>query len=1022
MSSPVSPAPGESGEGARARAVAAPTGQVTLIFTDLQGSTELWEKLQSRMAEALAAHNAVMRGLIAKHQGYEVKTEGDAFMIAFASPTMAVRFALELQQQMATAMPEDIRRDTNGAELLVRMGIHTGEPICELDPTNGRMDYFGPMVNRSARISAAGHGGQILVSHAVREAATEELESALVKDLGEHRLKSLSRPERLFQVLPYELASRTYPPLKTLDHVATNLPYQQTTFVGRRTEITELTIAFREDKWNLLTLTGPGGTGKTRLSLRVGNELLDHYEGGVWFADLSECTTPDGVCAQVAAAFGVPIAGPEPPQQVIAAVLEYRKPLLLILDNFEQVVESCAAMIGMWMKRARTARFLATSRTLLGIAGEQEYRLEPMRTPPRLTRPRDRAADEGLDRGTVGIGTIDPEHDEEASRAQAELDASLGAQHAVRLSQFDVVRLFVERAREAQPGFTLTDENAPDVADICIELEGAPLAIELAAARVKILKPAQIVQKLSKKFELLRSSRRDLPKRQQTLEGAIDWSWDLLKPHERAALCQVCVFRGGLFLEQAEEVLDLSAFPEAPLAMDVVQALREQSLLSSVDTPAGLRLKMFQSIRAYAERKLVMQSTPTETRELELRHARCYAALAEHWDARRGGRDAAEAFDHLELECENLFAAQDRALTHHEPLLSARCILAVAVTMAIRGLSVERVPRLRATLEGVETTLAQAPKGSPVARALQSARSRLIVALCQACQDLGRWDEAQQLAEQAMTHAQSSDGGAAHHLGAALVQIGEMHRLRGRFDAALEAFDRAASEFRAAKAHAGEARALGGRGSVLWQQERFDEAIDCFTRASAVFEKLGNQGGTARNIGGQGLALASRGDPAAALACYDKAEAVYRGTRNKSALARTLGNRALALELSGDIEGALRCLHDAEALNREMGARASVARNVGNRGGLLLAKDAATALECFDDALRIHEELGNRQGVALAAERRGKALAALGRHEEARSAFERALNEYAAIGLGHTTNAQAVREALERGEGGGSTP
>ncbi|MCA1997688.1 MAG: adenylate/guanylate cyclase domain-containing protein, partial [Armatimonadetes bacterium] len=671
---------GPGGGSPSARAVAAPTGQVTLVFTDLQGSTELWEKLQSRMAEALAAHNSVMRGLIGKHGGYEVKTEGDAFMVAFASPTPAVRFAIELQERMAGAMPEDIRRDTGGAELLVRMGIHTGEPICEVDPTNGRMDYFGPMVNRSARIASAGHGGQILISHAVREAAAEQLESVLVKDLGEHRLKSLSRPERLFQILPYSLASRTYPPLKTLDHVATNLPYQQTTFVGRRAEIEEITAGARADKWTLLTLTGPGGTGKTRLSLRVGNELLDHYEGGVWFADLSDCTTEEGVCAAVAAAFGVPIAGPEPPRQVIAAVLEYRKPLLLILDNFEQVVESCAGLVGMWMKRARTARFLVTSRTLLGIAGEREMRLEPMRTPPRLRRARDPAAGEGLDAGTVGIGA-GAEDQDEASREAAAQDALLGAQHAVRLSGFDVVRLFVERAREAQPGFTLTDENAPDVADICIELEGQPLAIELAAARVKILKPAQIVQKLAKKFELLRSSRRDLPKRQQTLEGAIDWSWDLLKPHERAALCQVCVFRGGFFLEQAEEVLDLSAFPEAPMSMDVVQALREQSLLSSVETAAGMRLKMFQSIRAYAEKKLSMQATPTEVRELELRHARCYAALAEHWDARRGGRDAAEAFDHLELESENIFAAQERALALGETLLAARCVLAVAVTM-----------------------------------------------------------------------------------------------------------------------------------------------------------------------------------------------------------------------------------------------------------------------------------------------------------------------------------------------------
>lgn len=989
----------------------APTGQVTLVFTDLQGSTELWEKLQTRFAEALTAHNSVMRELISKHSGYEVKTEGDAFMVAFSSPTLAVRFAAELQERMSTAMPEDIRRDTGGAELLVRMGIHVGEPICELDPTNGRMDYFGPMVNRSARISAAGHGGQILVSHAVREAASEELESLLVKDLGEHRLKSLSRAERLYQVLPYSLASRTYAPLKTLDHVATNLPYQQTTFIGRRAEWSELTAAYKADKWALVTLTGPGGTGKTRLSLRIGNELLDHYEGGVWFADLSECTTPEAVCAQVAGAFGVPLAGPEPPEKVIAAVLEYRKPLLLILDNFEQVVESCAQMLGMWMKRARAARFLVTSRTLLGLAGEHEYRLEPMRLPPRLGRKAGPVAGEGLDAPAVHVGTGETDEEIEAAE-QAREDAELGAQHAVRLSQYDVVRLFVERAREALPSFTLTDENAPDVADICIELEGAPLAIELAAARVKILKPAQIVQRLAKKFELLRSSRRDLPRRQQTLEGAIDWSWDLLKDHERTALCQACVFRGGFFFEQAEEVLDLSEHADAPLAIDVVQALREQSLLSSSETPGGVRLKMFQSIRAYAESKWGMIATPAQVAGVELRHARCYAALAEHWDLRRGGREAAEAFDHLELECENIFAAQDRALKAGEGGLAGRCVLAAAVTMAVRGLSAERVPRLRGALAGVEEAITRTPGD----KGLEGLRARLMVALCQACQDTGKWDEAQALADRALALAEAGGGG--QHLGSALVQIGEMHRLRGRFDEALRTFDRAAEVFRAAKAPAGEARALGGRGSVLWHQERFDDAIGCFTRATALFEKLGNKGGEARNIGGQGLALASRGDAASALACYDKAEAVYRGTRNKSALARTLGNRALALEKAGDIAGALKCLADAESLNREIGARASVARNMGNRGELQLSTEPAAALACFDEAAAIHAELGNRQGVALAADRRGRALTALGRIAEARESFQRSIEEFAAIGLGHTTHAKAAQEALQRAKAG----
>lgn len=971
----------------------APTGQVTLVFTDLQGSTELWEKLQARFAEALAAHNAVMRSLIAKHGGYEVKTEGDAFMIAFDSPTRAVRFALELQERMATAMPDDIRRDTGGAELLVRMGVHTGEPICENDPTNGRMDYFGPMVNRSARISAAGHGGQILLSQAVREAAAEELEGALVKDLGEHRLKSLSRPERLHQALPYSLASRTYPPLKTLDHVATNLPYQPTTFVGRRAEWQELVAILKEGRAALVTLTGPGGTGKTRLSLRVGNELLDYFEGGVWFADLSECTTAQAVCAQVAAAFGVPLTGPEPPEQIIGAVLEYRKPHLLILDNFEQVVEPCALVLASWLKRARHARVLVTSRVLLGIAGEREYRLEPMRVPPRLKR----------------VGSADPISSlAGADESEVLADADAGGpgtaqrpQHAVRLSQYDVVRLFVERAREVSPGFTLGDENAPDIADLCIELEGHPLAIELAAARVKMMSPRAIVDRLSRKFDLLRSSRRDLPRRQQTLEGAIDWSWDLMKEHEREALCQACVFRGGFFVEQGEETLDLSAFPEAPLAVDVLQSLREQSLLSSVETPYGPRLRMFASIREYAERRLAQRSTDAASAELGLRHARAYAHLGEHWDRRRHGGDAVESLDRLDLECENVFAAQDRAEAAGDPLLAARCVLGVAMAMAVRGHSSDRVPRLRRAMEGL--------KGRADAVSREAGR-RLALALCQALIDCGDWAHAEALASEIHADALAEPGNA--RLGSALVHVGEIHRLRGRFDRAIAAFDEAARVFKAAGAPAGEARAVGGRGSVLWQLERFDEAIECFVRAAQAFESLRNEAGAARNIGGHALALASRGDAPAALAMYDRAESVYRSMGNKAALARTMGNRALALEKSGDIPGALRCLAEAEAVNRELGARASIARNIGNRGELLLPTDPAAALSAFDEALEVHRAVGNRQGVALALERRARALTVLGRTPEAVEALRSSVDEFRAIGLHETASARAAAEAL----------
>ncbi|CAG0927438.1 partial Putative HTH-type transcriptional regulator, partial [Planctomycetaceae bacterium] len=431
----------------------APTGTVTLVFTDIQDSTPLWERHGPRFEDCLKLHNEIMRSQIGAHGGYEVKTEGDAFMVAFARATDAARFAFAAQLALhAAPWPPEV------GEVFVRMGLHTGEPIATPD-TNGRMDYFGPAVNRAARVAGAGHGGQILLSEAAHSAAAEALADAFVRDLGEHRLKGLERSERIFQALPRALDQRKFVALQTLSALPTNLPPQTTSFVGRDKEIRDLVSMLRprdakpapgmqsartklyssgrfqqtktvlEPAW-LITLTGPGGTGKTRLALRVGNELLDAFEGGVWLADLTTARTISDVCIAVAAALGVPITGKEAPETVVANVLQYRKPLLLILDNFEQVVKHGNATIGLWHQAAPNVRFITTSRSILGIAGEREYEVQPLPTP----------AKKGTRRNTAHI------------------------------SSFDGITLFVQRATEADSRFALSDENAEAVAEICAEL------------------------------------------------------------------------------------------------------------------------------------------------------------------------------------------------------------------------------------------------------------------------------------------------------------------------------------------------------------------------------------------------------------------------------------------------------------------------------------------------------------------------------------------------------------------------
>ena len=498
----------------------APTGQVTLVFTDVQGSTVLWDQVPDGMREALALHDAIMRETLAAADGYEVKTEGDAFMVAFASASAAVGWCLRVQERlMAADWPAEILCQDEAREVLaedgtpvlrglrVRMGAHAGTPICQPDPNTGRMDYFGGMVNRAARVGGAGHGGQILVSGSAWQEINGQADGAEVIDLGEHALKGLERREHLRQILPAPLAARSFPRVKTPNLKKTNLPVRLDSFFGREPEIEDLEKRVAEGQ-RLITLLGAGGTGKTRLSQRFGGKMLAQFPGGVWFADLTEARSLSGILSAMGTALDVPLTQKDPEAQLANAIMG-RGRVLIILDNFEQVVEHGTETVGRWLQRAPEAVFLVSSRILLRIEGEEALYLDP-------------------------------------------------------LPVAEAVNLFYDRGRSVQPSFERSDDNEPIVTEICERLDCMSLAIELAAARVRMLAPDQIRQRLSQRFKLLRGQRRDLSDRQATLRGAIDWSWDLLKPYERSALAQLAIFHGGCTLEAAEAVINLDDFEDEP--------------------------------------------------------------------------------------------------------------------------------------------------------------------------------------------------------------------------------------------------------------------------------------------------------------------------------------------------------------------------------------------------------------------------------------------------------------------------
>ncbi|HEV2917810.1 MAG TPA: adenylate/guanylate cyclase domain-containing protein, partial [Actinomycetota bacterium] len=524
-----------------------PTGTVTFLFTDVEGSTRLLQTLGDGYAAVHDEHAAIIRRAVAGGGGVEVSTHGDAFFVAFASPAGAVRAAVAAQRGLAA------HDWSPGPAVRVRIGVHTGEG------TLGGDDYVGIDVHRAARIADAAHGGQVIVSDATRGLVEHALPAGVsLRDLGPHRLRGIADPERLHQLVVEGLRA-DFPPPRTLDARPNNLPPQLTSFVGREEEIAEVERLL--DRTRLLTLTGPGGSGKSRLALRVAAELLTRFQDGSFFVDLSPVTDPDLVPAAVAKALGVPEAAGRPVLEEVKEHLRHRE-LLQVVDNFEQVAEA-GQVIEELLVAAPRLRTMVTSRVVLSLPGEQEYEVPPLHVPDAARLPRD--------------------------------PADLGAVEAVRL--------FCERALAASPRFALTEQNAPVVAEICARLDGLPLAIELAATRTKVLTPAEILSRLERRLSVLTSSSRSLPERQRTLRAAIAWSYDLLDPVERRLFARLSVFTGGWTFESVEAVCDPEALGVD--ALDGLTSLVDKSLVRRVESPGRpRRFAMLETIREFGREQL----------------------------------------------------------------------------------------------------------------------------------------------------------------------------------------------------------------------------------------------------------------------------------------------------------------------------------------------------------------------------------------------------------------------------------
>ncbi|MGE3312090.1 MAG: adenylate/guanylate cyclase domain-containing protein [Limisphaerales bacterium] len=634
----------------------APRGTVTFLFTDIVGSTRLWEHHPGAMGEALRRHDALLREAVGRQSGHVFKTVGDAFCVAFSTPGQALASAIEAQRELAS-------RDWGVlGSLAVRMGIHTGTA----EARDG--DYFGGTLNRAARIESAAHGGQILVSEITRSLLEDDRpEHTAFRSLGLHRLRNLDRPEHLYQVVAAGL-EQDFPAPRSLEVLPNNLPTQTSSFVGREREIEE--VKTRLAKARLLTLLGTGGTGKTRLSLEAGAQLIQSFDDGVWLVELALILEPARVAEAVVAAVGAKADPSQSPRETLVRYLRSRK-ILLLLDNCEHVLAAVADLTAHLLRNCSDLKVIATSRHSLGVAGEVTFPVPPLRM---------------LDVRLVELS---------------------GPDIVERLSQYEAVRLFIDRVVAIRPDFVVTSANAPALAEICSRLDGIPLAIELAAARARVLDLDQIAARLDDRFRLLRGTTTGRLPHQQTLEALIDWSHDLLTETERVFLRRLGVFVGGRTLAGLEAVCVGGDIDESGI-LDLLQQLIDKSLVAVERDPGSEpRYTMIETVWHYARAKLEASGEMDRLRD---RHLDYFVSFAEEASRRLEGRDQKEWLDRCDREIFNLRQAWEWCLKARHADGGFRLIRALCRFLEVRGNleeSLQLVNRMaELPTEGVETRVA----------------------------------------------------------------------------------------------------------------------------------------------------------------------------------------------------------------------------------------------------------------------------------------------------------------------------
>ncbi|PZR56765.1 MAG: adenylate/guanylate cyclase domain-containing protein [Candidatus Meridianibacter frigidus] len=833
--------------------MARPTGTVTFLFSDIEGSTTRWEAKREAMAGALARHDTVMRTEIEKNRGYVFKTIGDEFCAVFERARDAVKAALDAQRQMQA-------EDFSAVEgMRISMALHTGAA----DERDG--DYFGPAVNRVARLLAIAHGSQVLVSGTAADLLQGEMppEHSL-RDLGTHRLKDLARPEQVYQVVAPDLPE-DFPALRSLDALPNNLPRQLTSFVGREKELAEICALIERSR--LVTLLGTGGAGKTRCAVQVGAELLDRGGDGVWLVELAPVSDESLVASAIAQTLSVKESPNRPLLETLIAYLA-RKRLLFILDNCEHLIVAARNIVSAILRSCAEVRILATSREGLSVAGEHVFRMPSLSVP------------------------------------------SNGRTLSVRdVLDCDAVALFADRARAADSGFTLTDENAGDVVEICRRLDGIPLAIELAAARVKILTPRQLAQKLDERLRILTSGDRTALPRQQTMRALIDWSYDLLSEPERALFRRLSIFAGGFTWEAAAAVGRDDGGDEVDL-LDRLSSLVDKSLLQAELDEERARYRLLESTRQYAREKL---QEAGEYATVARAHAASYLELAEQLEKTWGTTSERAWLAQVETEMENWRSALAWALV-------AQGDIALGWQLA-------------AALRLMWTYLAVAEGRRWTAVALEAVTDATPPAL---------------VAKLELTEA---------HLAGVMLQYKKSYA----------AAESALARYRALGDAAGITEAELSAGQALVYMGRIGEGKVRLQEALDIAKTLGARRLTAMFTERLAMANGAEGNVDEARALYGESLAIYRATGADAQLSRVATNIAELEFRGGDASVALRYAGETLDADRRANNMLRVAWTLSNMAAYLVALDRFDeAIAHAREALRLSGEMQDSVNIAFA--------------------------------------------------------